>query len=41
MREEELIVYKELEDGQILRDMVWTDGALSLRGTAGARPLFF
>ena len=23
MREEELIVYKELEDGQILRDMVW------------------
>ena len=40
MREEELIVYKELEDGQILRDMVWLMEHYR-SGDGRARPLFF
>ena len=40
MREEELIVYKDFEDGQILDDMVWlTDHYRS--GDSKARPMFF
>ena len=40
MREEELIVYKELEDGQILRDMVWLMEHYR-SGDGRARPLFY
>ena len=40
MREEELIVYKALEDGQILRDMVWLMEHYR-SGDGRARPLFF
>lgn len=40
MREEELIVYKELEDGQILKDMVWLMEHYR-SGDGRARPLFF
>ena len=40
MREEELIVYRDFENGEILRDMVWlTERYRS--GDAKARPLFF
>lgn len=40
MREEELIIYKEIADGQILRDMVWLmDHYRS--GEIKARPLFY
>ena len=40
MREEELIIYKEFEDGQILHDMVWLmDHYRS--GDNRTRPLFF
>lgn len=40
MREEELILYKDFEDGQILDDMVWlTDHYRS--GDSKARPMFF
>lgn len=40
MREEELIVYKELEDGQILKDMVWLMEHYR-SGDSGAKPLFY
>ncbi len=40
MREEELIVYKELEDGQILKDMVWLMEHYR-SGDGQARPLFY
>lgn len=40
MREEELIVYKELEDGQILKDMVWLMEHYR-SGDGRARPLFY
>lgn len=40
MREEELIVYKELEDGQILRDMVWLMEHYR-SGDGRAKPLFY
>lgn len=40
MREEELIVYKELEDGQILKDMVWLMEHYR-SGDGNARPLFY
>lgn len=40
MREEELIVYKKLENGQILKDMVWLMEHYRA-GDSGARPLFF
>lgn len=40
MREEELIVYKDFEDGQILHDIVWlTEHYRS--GDSQARPLFY
>ena len=40
MREEELIVYKELEDGQILKDMVWLMERYR-SGDGRAKPLFY
>ena len=40
MREEELIVYKELEDGQILKDMVWLMEHYR-SGDGRAKPLFY
>ena len=40
MREEELIVYKNLEDGKILKDMVWLMEHYRA-GDATARPLFY
>ena len=40
MREEELIVYKNLEDGKILKDMVWLMEHYR-SGDGRARPLFF
>ncbi len=40
MRDEELIVYKELEDGQILKDMVWLMEHYR-SGDGRAKPLFF
>lgn len=40
MREEELIVYKEIEGGQILTDMVWLMGRYR-SGDPKARPLFY
>lgn len=40
MREEELIVYKELEDGQILKDMVWLMEYYR-SGDGRAKPLFY
>lgn len=40
MREEELVIYKEIEDGQILKDMVWLmDHYRS--GEVKARPMFY
>lgn len=40
MREEELIIYKKLEDGQILKDMVWLMEHYR-SGDGQARPLFY
>ncbi len=40
MREEELIVYKNLEDGKILKDMVWLMEHYR-SGDVTARPLFY
>lgn len=40
MREEELIVYKEFEDGDILRDVVWLMEHYR-SGDGRARPLFY
>lgn len=40
MREEELIVYKELEDGQIMKDMVWLMEHYR-SGDGRAKPLFY
>lgn len=40
MREEELIVYKELENGQILKDMVWLMEHYR-SGDGRAKPLFY
>lgn len=40
MREEELIIYKEFEDGQTLRDMVWLMDSYR-SGDGRMRPLFY
>ena len=40
MREEELIIYKDFEDGQVLRDMVWLMEHYR-QGDAKARPLLY
>ena len=40
MREEELIIYKNFEDGSILKDMVWLMEHYR-QGDAAARPLMY
>lgn len=40
MREEELIIYRDFENGQILRDMVWLMGHYR-SGDGRARPMFY